>query len=897
MIGKRIGRYEIRALIGKGGMGEVYSALDTSLDRVVALKILPPDLQQDPERRARIEREAKTVAALNHPNVVTLHAVEEIDGLFILVMELVEGRTLDAVVPGQGLPLDRFFATALPLAEAVSAAHARGITHRDLKSQNVMIDGDGRVKVLDFGLARWVETQPEHIDQTMTIDSDMTREGVVVGTAAYMSPEQAEGKPIDPRSDVFSLGVLLYEMITGRRPFTGETRMSTLTSVLRDDPRPLVELRDDIPRQVGRILRRCLEKDPELRYETARGVVYDLEILRDEVYSGEHAAQAAPPAADPVRRSTSHRRMWIGGAMVAAMLAAVVFWWAPLRDRGAERGAPAALAAADETPAEPMVVVFPFENLGPPEEAYFAAGVTDEIITRLTGVDGLRVVSRTSALHYDRTGKSMPQIASELGVDYVLEGAVRWQRGDGETSRVRVTPQLMDAASDEQLWAEPYDRAMAEIFKVQSEIADEVVRSLGVTLAVSAGQVEKDIPTEDMNAYHAYLRAREIIDVSRFNAESWFLAVDLLEKAVARDPDFHEAWVQLAKSHSGMCHFNWDRNEARLAQAKTAADHAFALKPDDAHSHMARGYYYYWGRKDYEQALAAFRKADGLRSDDPEIRLGLAYVLRRQENYAEAADILIDVSRFSPRDPALAMHIGETLGILGRYDEALAWSERAVELGPGQESNYSMAANVAIRAGRAELARHYMDLTPPSTDPEAYFWQFRSYYLLRDYAEALRFAEKLPDVLESQYVVISRPLALAGLHRAMDMPDAAREDFARAEAHLSAKLAEKPEAGNLVAAHAIALAGLGRADEALAEIERSFTLYPAVKDLWIQGWRVYDKAIVQMLSDRPAEAVGTLAELMKRETDVLSPSLLRTSPDLDPLRGRADFQALLVGGV
>ena len=893
MIGKRIGRFEICALIGKGGMGEVYSALDTSLDRHVALKILPPDLQRDPERRARIEREAKTVAALNHPNVVTLHAVEEIDGLFILVMELVEGRTLDAVIPEGGFPLDRFFELALPLTEAVSAAHARGITHRDLKSQNVMIDGNGRVKVLDFGLARWAEAQPEHNDQTMTIDSDMTREGVVVGTAAYMSPEQAEGKPIDPRSDVFSLGVLFYEMITGRRPFMGETRMSTLTSVLRDDPRPLIELRDDLPRQIGRILRRCLEKDPELRYETARGVLYDLEILRDEVYSGAHEAQAAPPAA---ARTTSHRRMWIGGAMVVAMLAAVVFWWAPLRDRGVDPVAPAALAAVDDAPAEPMIVVFPFENLGPPEEAYFAAGVTDEIITRLTGIDGLRVVSRTSALHYDRVGKSMQQIAADLGVDYVLEGAVRWQRDEAGVSRVRVTPQLMNAKSDEQVWAEPYDRSMAEIFKVQSEIADEVVRSLDVTLAGSSGQLDADIPTGDMNAYHAYLRAREIVDVSRFNAESWFLAVDLLEKAVARDSEFHEAWVQLAKSHSGMCHFNWDRNEARLAQAKTASDRAFALKPDDAHSHMARGYYYYWGRKDYEQALTAFRRADGLRSEDPEIRLGLAYVLRRQENYAEAAEILMDVGRLSPRDPALAMHISETLGILGRFDEALVWSERAVELGPGQTSNYSMAANIAIRAGRPDLARHYMDLTPPSTDPEAYFWQFGSNYLLREYAEALRFAEMLPDVLESQYEVISRPLALARLRLAMDMPDAARADFARAEAHLSAKLAEKPEAGNLVAAHAVALAGLGRGDEALAEIERAFTLYPAVKDLWIQGWRVLDKAIIQMLADRPAEAVATLAELMKRETDAISPSILRTSPDFDPLRGRADFQALLGGG-
>ncbi|MBU1677152.1 serine/threonine protein kinase, partial [bacterium] len=285
MIGQRIGRYEVRALIGKGGMGDVYRARDTSLDREVALKVLPPALQHDRERRTRIEREAKTVAALNHPNVVTLHAVEEIDGVFFLVMELVDGHTLDAEIPEDGLPLGRFFELALPLTGALAAAHARGITHRDIKAQNVMIDGEGRVKVLDFGLAQSPEPPAAHTDQTMTIDSETSREGVVVGTAAYMSPEQAEGKPVDPRSDVFSLGVLLYEMITGRRPFAGETRLSTLTSVLRDQPRPLVDFRADLPRHLGRILRRCLEKDPGLRYETARSVLYDLEILRDEVIS------------------------------------------------------------------------------------------------------------------------------------------------------------------------------------------------------------------------------------------------------------------------------------------------------------------------------------------------------------------------------------------------------------------------------------------------------------------------------------------------------------------------------------------------------------------------------------------------------------------------------------
>ena len=288
MIGKTLGRYEILGLLGSGGMGEVYRARDTNLGREVAVKLLPAELGTDAERRARFEREAQSIAALNHPNVVTLYAFEEADDVPFLVMELVAGCTLEEEIPANGLSQQRLFELALALIDAVAAAHAKGITHRDLKPQNVMIDGEGRVKVLDFGLAKLLTQPAESVDATIAIDPAATREGFIVGTAAYMSPEQAEGKPVDARSDVFSLGILLYQMITGTRPFNGDTQMSTLTAVLRDEPRPVLELRPDLPRQLSRILRRCLEKDPDRRYESAKGLRYDLEILQQELISGEH---------------------------------------------------------------------------------------------------------------------------------------------------------------------------------------------------------------------------------------------------------------------------------------------------------------------------------------------------------------------------------------------------------------------------------------------------------------------------------------------------------------------------------------------------------------------------------------------------------------------------------
>jgi TolB-like protein/Flp pilus assembly protein TadD len=898
MEGRSLLHYQIVRLLGKGGMGEVYLARDTKLGREVALKLLPRNLAGDESRRQRFQREAQTIASLNHPNVVTVHAVEEVDGQPFLVMELVQGQTLDALIPAGGFPVGRFFELALPLSAALAAAHAQGITHRDLKPQNVMIDPQGQLKVLDFGLAKLVEeTEQPVTNQTLTANQ-ITREGTIVGTAAYMSPEQAEGKTVDVRSDVFSLGVLLYQMLTGRQAFQGETHMSTLTAVLRDDPAPVLEIRPGLPRQLARILRRCLEKTPDRRFESAKGVLYELEMLREEMASGEFerpaAAPTAAPAAGQATPAAARRldRGWITAAVLVVVLAMVgLMQLKP--DRPAGESDPVASSQETAVPASPTIVVFPFENLGAPEDAYFAAGVTEEIITSLTGVEGLKVVSRSSARNYDRTGKTMQQIADDLHADYVLEGTVRWQRDSQGASQVRVTPQLVRTASDEQVWATRYDRAMEEIFKVQSDIAGEVVRNLGVTLAVTTNSPQADTPTRDMTAYHAYLRAREILDNTRFELSSWDLAIDLLEKATVRDPEFHEAWVSLAKANSGLCHFNWDRSDARLARAKAAADRAMALKPDDAFSHFAQGTYLYWGLKDYEGALAALRKADQRRPNDPEILETMAYVLRRQEKYAEAADILIQISESSPRDPALSSHITETLAIIGRYEEADSWARRSMELGPDQPQNFLFGAWSAIQGGRPDRARRYIADIPPFTDPEVQHNLFRIYFMLREYNTSLQLTESLPTTFETQYQTVVRDLNRALIHQAMGRHDRAREEFELAEDALNLALERSPDAPNLVASRAIALAALGRGEEAVAEIRRTFQLYPVSKDPWILTWREFDLAHIQVLAGRPAEAVETLARLLQKPTDVISPWILENSPVFDSLRDREDYKELM----
>jgi serine/threonine protein kinase len=299
MIAEILGHYRIVRLLGKGAMGEVYAAQDTVLGRPVALKVLPPATAGDPGRRDRFEREARAVAALNHPSIVTIHSVEEAEGVLFLTMELIEGRPLSELIPPQGMVLDRFLQLALPLADAVSAAHRRGIVHRDLKPANVMVTEEGRLKVLDFGLAKLKEAEPPEGEMSTLPTWEQTREGRIVGTIPYMSPEQAEGKAVDARSDVFSLGIVLYEMVTGRRPFHGDTSVGMLSSILRDTPVAVSDLRPELPSEVGRIIRRCLEKDPVRRMQTALDLRNELEDLRSDS-SGE-ALRATPVPAPPAR--------------------------------------------------------------------------------------------------------------------------------------------------------------------------------------------------------------------------------------------------------------------------------------------------------------------------------------------------------------------------------------------------------------------------------------------------------------------------------------------------------------------------------------------------------------------------------------------------------------------
>ncbi|HKO03665.1 MAG TPA: protein kinase, partial [Candidatus Acidoferrales bacterium] len=533
MIGRTLSHYRITAAIGAGGMGEVYRATDTKLGRDVALKVLPEEMARDPKRLARFQREARAVAALNHPHIVTIYSVEEAEGVHFLTMELVEGQPLDRLIPKQGFPLDRLLEIVIPLAEALSAAHEKGIVHRDLKPANVMLTGEGRVKVLDFGLAK--ETRAaEPADATLSA-AGHTEAGVVMGTPSYMSPEQVTGDVVDHRTDIFSLGIMLYEMATGQRPFQGRSSAELASSILRDTPPAIAEVRADLPADLARVIRRCLEKDPRRRVQTARDVGNELRDL------ARQPSQAAPPSAAFGSGSTSP-----GDASGAVR---------------AEEGF--------------RVAVLPFKSSGDAEMESFATGLSEDITTGLSRFRYLSVVASALAGRLKGETGDERALGGKLGARYVLEGSIR--KGG---SAIRLSAQLIDAQTGAQLWAETYNRDLQtrSIFAAQDDIAARIVATVADSYGVlvhsirSAIRQKDDVDLTPVEWQFQYFAYREQITPSS-HAE----LKSRLERVLERNDRQTDLWACLAQIYVDEYAFGFRAEANSLDRALAAARRAVEL--------------------------------------------------------------------------------------------------------------------------------------------------------------------------------------------------------------------------------------------------------------------------------------------------------------------------------
>jgi serine/threonine protein kinase/tetratricopeptide (TPR) repeat protein len=884
--GQAISHYLLIEKIGSGGMGVVWSAQDTKLKRNVAIKVLPFDLTGDAERKLRFQREAEMAAGLSHPNIAVIHEVGEYEGTPYLVMELLVGRTLRDVVDMRALSVTKWLEYAIPIASALTYAHKSGIVHRDLKSANVMVTDDGQVKLLDFGLAKLLDPNSQDnanndaTAQLETISQELTQAGVVLGTAAYMSPEQARSDEVDHRSDIFSFGVLLYELATGHLPFKGKTAIDTLSATLTHDPPLVSDLVDDLPGEVGRIVSKALEKEPQRRYQTADDIVSDFQNLKRDLGTGRVSIPGRSPVAGQTVVAT-HRRSkkpWLIGTVVAMALVAVIIGvtsqWGGEDATSVRQGATAnARSDASPTSESPRIIVLPFENLGAPDDEYFASGVTEEIIGRLASVQDLEVISRSSAFQYDRSGKSMQGIGSDFNVDYILDGTVRWAR-DGDMSRVRISPQLVRVANDTGVWGETYDSDMDDIFQVQTAIATKVIEALGVVLVAGHSATSDEQPTANQGAYQAYLQGQ----IALTREPSSELAQQMFERAVEMDPNFHQAWAWLSRAHSWRHHAG-DRDGNRCEAAKAAADEALQLAPDAPDSHMALGLYYYRCFRDYERALAEIEIAGHDRPNDTDVLSWTATLNKRQGNLEEAIRLNLRVLELDPMDYTAAQELGTAYHLNRNYADAIATHKRAISIAPDVVASYYYQTRTYLSwKGDTKSTRRVLDRMPSGDLAISQNYRFRLEYLDGQYQTALELAEGFPVFYEDQTTLHVRSAKQALCYAALG--DTARARTAREAAVelLERKVAENPSDFRPYSDLGPILAALGRREPAITAARRAVELMPASKDAEA-GVRPADHlALTYAILGDDDTARMLVEERIQARPGVLSIPLMRLDP-------------------
>lgn len=670
--------YRIVEKIGAGGMGEVFLAEDTRLKRQVALKLLPPQMTPNEEIHSRFVREAQILAKLNHPNIVGIYDVNEFNSRPFYAMELVDGEVLHQFCHDKPLPVETVIEYAIQICQGLGEAHRAGIIHRDIKASNIIVDKKNRIRLIDFGLAAH--------DQ----DDKLTRTGSTLGTVAYMSPEQISGRDIDHRSDLFSLGVVLYELLAGRTPFRRDNEGATLKAIMEDVPEPISRYKSGVPEKLQEIVFQLLEKDKEIRYQSAEGVIADLKRL---MYDSQQSYAHMSPKQQPKQSKTG---LIAGGVAVVVLVALAIMFKSYFTSSGPG-------TSSDEN-SVPMIAVLPFQNLGEAADNYFADGVTDEIASRLSGIEGLGVISRSSSIKYKNTDKSLKQIGKELGIQYVLSGTVRWSK-IGDRAKVRITPELIDISEDRNMWADNYERDLTEVFAVQADIAEKIVQKPGVTLVESDRMWLASAPTQNAEAYRLYLRALNAM--RRWNENTGNPKSDI-DSAVVLDPDFALAHALRAEVYSGRAFDSPSSEDAKIA--REAARKALELKPGLAQAHKALGTYYNSVERDYSRALAEFSMAKSELGGDADLLGKIAFVQARQGLMDEAIENLARAAELDPLNPQVHGQLAQYYAFVGDFDRAEIEIDRAISLAPDRPFQYGakMALTVA-RYGDTSLVSDVME--------------------------------------------------------------------------------------------------------------------------------------------------------------------------------------------
>jgi serine/threonine protein kinase len=859
--------------LGAGAMAITYRARDTVLNSTVALKVIDRKVAQTPGVRSRFLREARAAAHIHHPNVARVSHYGEQDGECFYVMELVEGETLEAKVRREGpMPLALALEVIEQTARALAAAEACGVVHRDIKPSNIMLESDPSgtpiVKVIDYGIAKILDPEAER-------GAEQTQTGFI-GTPAFASPEQftpSEQTKIDTRSDIYSLGATLWYLLSGRVPFVGRTLREVAAK--QAEELPLEQLKNThVPARVIALLQSMLAVDPAKRPQTAR-----------ELLSAIHRCYTKFSVEARARK----RRATLTVAGVALIVAAIT------------AGAWMYQRAQSSAEIERSIAVLPFENRSEDKaNAYFAEGIQDEILTRLSKIADLKVISRTSTQHYKSAPENLAEIGKQLGVAHILEGSVQ-RSGDG----VRVNVQLIKAANDSHLWGDTFDRKLTDIFSVESEVAKAIADQLQAKLSPNEKKAIEQPPTTDLAAFDLYSRAKSLLLAERFSATGepdLRKAIELLDETVKRDPSFFEAYCQLAYAHEEL-YAVWgsDHTPARLALAEAALQAVTRLRPDAAETHLARAQYLYYGLRDYAGALAELEIARRALPNDPRLFELTGFILRRRGQQEEGLQNLQRAVELDPRNFLTLQQIAVSYQYLGRYAEAIAALDRALAIAPD---------NVETRANLAEYELFWKADTRPlhqtidailAQGPGAIVRAASSWFdcalAERDPAAAERALVALGDnpCWGEDAIILSRSFGEGLLARMTKDEARAHTAFEAARAQQEKIVQAQPDYGPALCVLGLIDAALWRKDLALDEGRRAIALTPVEKDV-SNGSRVlqYFAITAAWAGDKELALQQLEAGLRAPNAAVmLSYGALKLFPVWDPLRGDPRFEKIV----
>jgi TolB-like protein/tRNA A-37 threonylcarbamoyl transferase component Bud32 len=872
--GWRLGNYQILEEIGRGGMGVIYRARQRHSRRIVALKRILTYHADSQETLVRFRREAEAAARLDHPNILPIYEVgENEDGLPSFSMKFAAGGSLVDAGPTLRNDPRRIVRLMAKVARAVQYAHEEGILHRDLKPGNILLDGRGEPLVSDFGLAKWLDAT-SHLTQTLTI----------FGTPGYIAPEQANGPAakLTPAADIYSLGAILFNLLTGRPPFLGEHALAVVKQAAEKPAPKLRSLAPTLDRDLETICAKCLEHESNARYRSAGDLAEDLERW----LAGRHII--ARPVSAPARVWRWSRRNPLVAGMAALLLAL-----------GTMVGALIWKGEMASPPSVSGIAVLPFESLSPDKEnGFFADGVYDGVSTKLAKVANLKVISHNSVAKY-RGARNTQEIGRALGVAYVLEASVHREAG-----RIHLNAQLIDTRTDAHVWAREYDRDLNDVFTLQSEIAQKITDRLGAEVSSTEKAAIQEPPTTDLVAYDGYLRAKDLINGISFSTrakEDLFQAVQLLDQAVGRDPLFFLAYGELASAHDRIYFLSFDHTDARLKLSETAIQSIRRLRPESGETHLALAQHLYWAYGDYDRAREELAVARRTLPNESRIPLLSGYIDRRQGHWEKSLDKMNQALELDPRNFSILQQISLTYQGLRRYKETAATLDRVLAIAPKDIATKVRRAWVDLQWRSDPKPLHTTIETILAQDPTAAPVLVNQWLDLglseRDPAAAERALAAMPiGGCNDENIPFPNSWCQGLVARLRGDEPAARAAFTKARLELEQIVRNQPDYAAALCAAGVVNAVLENKADAIREGKRAVELMPVSKNSVAGPMLIQYLAVIYAWTgdkDRAIEQLVDLTNASKLPGSHVTYGHLRLSPLWDPLRGDPRFEAIV----